>query len=160
MTVAVSAQPVAALRAQLSGNGAEHRRLLSEFKGRDDRIGYSALVHAAFLEAVGRHFTKDSTATDVVRYVADVRSRFDEVANAVNPRVGEQLILEALGKGTTDGVDTRTSATAMQFSSLPSWPTKGWTAPRWMSSSPRRGRQPNSCLTAIPDARALGYASV
>jgi hypothetical protein len=115
MTVAVSAQPVAALRAQLSGNGAEHRRLFREFKGRDDRIGYSALVHAAFLEAVGCRFTKDSTAADVVRYVADVRSRFDEVANAVDPRVGEQLVLEALGKGTTDGADTRTSATAMQF---------------------------------------------
>jgi hypothetical protein len=115
MTVEITAQPVAALRAQLSGNSSEHQRLVREFSGRDDRVAYSALVHAAFLEAVGRRFTKQSQAADVVEYVADVRSRIDEVADAVDPHAGEQLILEALGRGTSDGIDSRTSSIAMLF---------------------------------------------
>jgi hypothetical protein len=88
---------------------------MREFKGRDDRVAYSALVHAAFLEAVGRRFTKQSPASGIIEYVADVRSRADEIADAVDPRVGEQLILEILGRGTTDGIDSRTSSTAMLF---------------------------------------------
>lgn len=115
MTATITPHPLAALRAQLSGNGAEHRRLLRQFNGRDDKVYYSALVHAAFLEAVARRFAKATTTPQVIEYVADVRSRFDEVANAVDPRVGEQLILEVLGKGATDGVDTRTSSAAIQF---------------------------------------------
>jgi hypothetical protein len=115
MTVEITAQPIAALRAQLSGHVAEHKRLIKEFSDRDDRVAYSALVHAAFMEAVSRRFTRQSTASDVVEYVADVRSRADEIANAVDPRVGERLILEVLGKGTTYDIDTRTSSTAMLF---------------------------------------------
>jgi hypothetical protein len=115
MTTTVGELPVAALRAQLSGNGAEHRKLLAQFADREDRVGYSALVHAAFLEAVERRFANESAISGVIQYVADVRARFDEVAAVVDPRVGEQLILEALGNGTTDGIDSRTSSTAMQF---------------------------------------------
>jgi hypothetical protein len=115
MTVVITPQPVAALRAQLSGNSSEHQRLVREFGGRDDRVAYSALVHAAFLEAVGRRFTKQSQASDVIEYVADVRSREGAISTAVDPRVGEQLILEALGRGTTEGIDSKTSSTAMLF---------------------------------------------
>ena len=115
MTVVRTPQPVAALRAQLSGNSSEHQRLVREFAGRDDRVAYSALVHAAFLEAVGRRFPKQSQASDVIEYVTDVRSRAGAISAAVDPRVGEQLILEALGWGTTDNIDSRTSSTAMLF---------------------------------------------
>lgn len=115
MTVEITTKSIAALRAQLSGNSSEHQRLAGEFRGRDDRLAFSALVHAAFLEAVGRRFTKQSQASDVIEYVADVRSRFDKVADAVDPRAAEQLILEALGQGTTDGIDSRTSSIAMMF---------------------------------------------
>jgi hypothetical protein len=115
MTVTITAQPLAALRAQLSGNSSEHQRLLKEFNSRDARVAYSALVHAAFIEAVGHRFTKQSQTSSIIEYVADVRSRVEEIAGAVDPRVGEQLILEVLGRGTTDGIDSRTSSTAMLF---------------------------------------------
>jgi len=115
MTVEITPRPVAALRAQLSGNSPEHRRLISEFSGRDDRVAYSALVHAAFLDAVARRFTRQTQPSEVIEYVADVRSRTDEIAAAVDPKASEQLILEALGSGTTDGIDTKTSSTAMLF---------------------------------------------
>jgi hypothetical protein len=115
MTVEISAQPVAALRAQLSGDSPEHQRLVREFRSRDEKVAYSALEHAAFLEAVRRRFTKHSQVSDVIEYVADVRSRIDEIADAVDPRVGEQLILEALGKGTTGGIDSKTASVALLF---------------------------------------------
>jgi hypothetical protein len=115
MTVEVSAQSIAALRAQLSGNSSEHQRLVREFGGRDDKVAYSALVNAAFLEAVNRRFSRKSQTSDVIDYVADVRSRIDEAADAVDPRVGEQIIFEVLGRGTADGIDSRTSATARMF---------------------------------------------
>lgn len=115
MTVEITARPVAALRAQLSGNSAEHQQLVREFSGRDDKVAYSALVNAAFLEAVSHRFTRQSTEADVIDYVADVRSRIDGIADAVDPLAGEQIILEALGRGTADGIDSRTSATARMF---------------------------------------------
>lgn len=115
MNIEMTAQSIAALRAQLSGSSSEHQRLVREFSGRGDRVAYSALVNAAFLEAVGRRFTKQSKDSDVIEYVADVRSRIDEIADAVDPRAGEQIIFEALGRGTADGIDSRTSATARMF---------------------------------------------
>lgn len=115
MTVGIETRPIAALHAQLSGNAADHKRLLGEFNGRDDRVAYSALVHAAFIEAVGRRFTKQSGTPEIVEYVGDVRSRSDEIANAVDARLGEQLILEVLGRARTDGASTRASSTAMLF---------------------------------------------
>jgi hypothetical protein len=113
--VPIDTRPIAALRAQLSGNSADHKRLLAGFSGRDDRVAYSALVHAAFLEAVSRRFTKQSGMPEIVEYVGDVRSKSDAIASAVDPRVGEQLILEVLGRARTDGADTRASSTAMLF---------------------------------------------
>jgi hypothetical protein len=115
MTIEITVQSTAALRAQLSGNSSEHQRLVREFSSRDDRVAYSALVNAAFLEAVGRRFTKESKDSDVIEYVADVRSRIDAIADAVDPQAGEQIILEALGRRTADGIDSRTSATARMF---------------------------------------------
>jgi hypothetical protein len=114
MTGTITDAPVGALRAQLSGDVAEHKRLLGRFSGRDDRVAYSALVHAAFLEAVNRRFAQDVARTDVVAYVADVRSRFDEAAAAVDPRIGEHVILESLGRAFED-TDTKASSTAMLF---------------------------------------------
>jgi hypothetical protein len=89
--------------------------LVREFSGRDDKVAYSALVHAAFLEAVGHRFAKNSQTSEVIEYVADVRSRIDEIATAVDPRAGEQLILEALDRGTADDIDSKTSARARMF---------------------------------------------
>jgi hypothetical protein len=115
MTVEISAQPVAALRAQLSGDSSEHQRLVREFSNQDDKVAYSALEHAAFLEAVRRRFARHSQVSDVIEYVADVRSRTEEIADAVDPRAGEQLILEALGKGTADGIDSKTAPVTLLF---------------------------------------------
>lgn len=108
--------PLATLRAQLAGDTREHKRLLGQLAGRDDRVAYSALVHVAFLDAVDRRFgSRVASHTEIVDYVADVRSRLGEKAGVVDPQAGEQLILEVLGRGTTDGLDSQISSRAMFF---------------------------------------------
>jgi len=113
--MAVTDEQVAALRAQLAGNAAEHKRLFAELDRQGDALGYSALVNAAFFEAVDRRFGKQNTRADVIEFVADVRSRFDEVADEVDPRAAERVIFKVLGTGSTDDIDAQTSLTAKLY---------------------------------------------
>jgi hypothetical protein len=115
VTVAVTDQQVATLRAYLSGDATEHKRLLQQFDRDVDSAGYSALVTAAFFAAVDRRFGKDAARADVIEYVADVRSRLDEVADAVDPRAAERLIWEVLGEGSTGDLRGKSSARAKLF---------------------------------------------
>jgi hypothetical protein len=89
----VSDEQVAALRAQLSGNLQEHLRLLDQIDPVAARTGYSALVAAAFCEAVEQRFAPDAGAADVIEFAGSVRSRSDDAADKIDPRVAERLIL-------------------------------------------------------------------
>lgn len=111
----VSDAQVATLRAFLEGDKPRYNELLARLDRQADSLGYSALVTAAFFEAVDRRFSKQSTPSDVVEYVADVRSRSGDTADAVDPRVAERLIREVLGEGSTDDIDGRTSSTTKLF---------------------------------------------
>jgi hypothetical protein len=51
-------EQAAALRALLTGDAAENRRLGAEVRRDGSGAGYSALVNAAFFEAVDRRFGK------------------------------------------------------------------------------------------------------
>lgn len=108
--MSVTDQQVATLRAMLSGNRAEHKRLVAQLDQRGDGLGYSGLVTAAFIKAVDHRFGKASTQTDVIEFVSEARSRSDEIAEAVDPRVGERLILKVVSDASTDDIDARTSA--------------------------------------------------
>jgi hypothetical protein len=110
--MAVTDDQVAALRALLTGNIIENRRLLAQFDRQMDGAAYSALVTAAFFEAVDRRFGKEGTPARVIEYVADVRSRSDEIAEDVDASVGERMIQKVLVGESTDDLDSRTSATA------------------------------------------------
>jgi hypothetical protein len=110
--MSVTDQQVATLRAMLSGNRAEHKRLVAQLDRQSDGLGYSGLVTAAFIKAVDRRFGKASTRTDVIEFVAEARSRSDEIAETVDPRVGERLIRKVVSDESTDDIDARTSATA------------------------------------------------
>jgi len=113
--MAVTDEQVAALRALVTGDITENRRLLARFDRATDGAGYSALVNAAFFEAVDRRFGKGSAPADVAEYVADVRSRSDDIAEKVEPGVGERLIRKVLTGEPTDDIDSRSSATAKVF---------------------------------------------
>ena len=107
--MAVSAEEVATLRAYLAGNVAEYRRLHQQLDPVAARRGYAALLAAAFFEAVDRRFARpDTTAGDIVEYVADVRSRSARVGDALDPRSAERVIRHALGNGAIADLDNET----------------------------------------------------
>jgi hypothetical protein len=110
--MAVTDEQMAALRALLTGNVIENRRLLAQFERQIDGAAYSALVNAAFFEAVDRRFGKEAPSARVIDYVADVRSRSDEIAENVDANVGERMIRKVVVGESTDDLDSRTSATA------------------------------------------------
>jgi hypothetical protein len=111
----VTDEQVAALRALLTGDVDENRRLLAQLDRRTEGAGYSALVNAAFFEAVDRRFGKESAPASIVEYVADVRSRSDNLAAKINPNAGERVIQAVLTGEPADGIDSRTSATIKLF---------------------------------------------
>jgi hypothetical protein len=105
----VSDGQIATLRAFLEGDRPRYNELLGQLDREADSLGYSALVTAAFFEAVDRRFSKQTTRSDVV-YVAEARSRSGDIADAVDPRVAERLIHEVLGEGSTHDIDGWTSS--------------------------------------------------
>jgi len=107
----VTDDQVATLRAQLKGNLAEHRQLLSELDPDEANVGYAALIAAAFIEAAERRFIKDGRAADeseVIDFVARVRETDDEMPGIINPELAESMILHLLEKGTTIEADEST----------------------------------------------------
>jgi hypothetical protein len=96
---------VATLRAQLAGNLAEHKRLLADLDSPADGRGYSALLTAAFYNAVDSRFTTDSTLDEVTEFVADVRARSERIRDALDPRVAERVLISAVTNAGLDDLD-------------------------------------------------------
>lgn len=95
---------VATVRAYLSGDSEQFTRLNRELdRSPGATRSYVALVTAAFVEAVERRFTAQSSETEIIDYVADVRSRSDRLAERINPEAAEKMITAVFH----DGVDTR-----------------------------------------------------
>ncbi|TMQ95904.1 hypothetical protein ETD83_21945 [Actinomadura soli] len=97
----VTDDQVAALRAQLAGQGDEHYRLFNQLDPQAANIGYVALVAGAFFEAVRRRFIKDGSPADdaeIIDFVTSVRLRLEESESKLDPNVGETMIKIALGK--------------------------------------------------------------
>lgn len=111
----VTDKQVATLRAQLAGRMDEFKQLFGQLDWDAEGLTYVRLVDAGFFEAVDRRFGKGITANDVTQYVADVRSRFDAAAEAIDPRAGERLILEMLGHGSTADLDDKVAFRAKNF---------------------------------------------
>jgi hypothetical protein len=93
----VTNQQAAALHAQLAGNLADYERLLDGLDGTADSRGYSALLTAAFHNAIDLRFTRDSTLDEVTECVADIRARSQRLRDAIDPRVAEQVVVAAVG---------------------------------------------------------------
>jgi len=88
----VTDDQVAALRALLSDDMDRHRQLFGALDRAEAKKGYTALVTAAFIEAVERRFGTGYQATDIVTFVADVRARSDRLARELDPDVAERVI--------------------------------------------------------------------
>ncbi len=92
----VTDDEVAALRAHLSGDQALYHELYGRLDRSAIRITYTTLITAAFFEAVDRRFAGNGTAADVISFVADVRSRSDEIARTIDPQAAERVIRAVL----------------------------------------------------------------
>ncbi|MEV0662977.1 hypothetical protein ACIBI3_25235 [Actinomadura luteofluorescens] len=107
----VLAEQLATLRAQLAGQVDEHRRLLHRLDPEQAKLGYAALVAAAFVVAVERRFRQGKHAANdaqVIDFVASVREKDDDSAEIVNPKVAESMILTLLGRGSVDTIGENT----------------------------------------------------
>jgi hypothetical protein len=93
----VTDHQAATLRAQLAGDLEEHRQLLADLDGQADRQGYSAMLTAAFHNAVDLRFTRESTLDEVTAFVAGVRGRSERLAAALDLRIAERVIVAAVG---------------------------------------------------------------
>jgi hypothetical protein len=101
----VTDQQVATLRAQLAGNLAEYKRLLAGLDSKADGHGYSALLTAAFYNAVDSRFTTDSTLDEVTEFVADIRARTEQIRDALDPRIAERVLIAAFTNEDLDDLD-------------------------------------------------------
>jgi hypothetical protein len=96
---------VAVLRAQLAGDYDEHRRLLADLNSRGALGGYTALVTAAFIEAVDRRFGpghQDDAA--VTAFISDLRSRFPGADGEIDQAAAERIVRKALGRGSISDI--------------------------------------------------------
>jgi hypothetical protein len=105
--MAVTDRQVATLRAQLAGDLEEHKRLLTHFDEKSDARPYVTLTNAAFFKAVDRRFNSDTTADDIIGFVADVRSRSENVRATLDPRVAERVLLAVVKDGDVSDLDRR-----------------------------------------------------
>jgi hypothetical protein len=104
----VTADQVATLRAYLAGDFDSHKRLFGQLDRTAAQAGYTALLTAAFFEAVDRRFAQSGTPADVVEFVADIRARHLKDADEIDPRAAERLILAILTDEEVDDLDTST----------------------------------------------------
>jgi hypothetical protein len=104
--MSVTDDQIAALRAQLAGDYDEHRRLLADLNTRGALAGYTALVTAAFIEAVDRKFGPGHRDDgDVIEFIGDVRARFPGADDEIDPAGAERVVRKALGRGSISDLD-------------------------------------------------------
>ncbi len=103
----ISPEQVAAVRALLTRDMDEHLRLTAQIRQANGLMGYNRLILTAFCEAVGRRFGTRYTLTDIVEYVAEVRTRLRNPDRGIDPNIAERLIRKALGEGTIQDIDKK-----------------------------------------------------
>jgi predicted nucleic acid-binding protein len=109
----VSDDQVATLRALLSDDRDRYRQLFSGLDRAEAKKGYTALVTAAFAEAVERRFGTSYQGADIVEFVASLRSRSDQVAAELDPDVAERVIRVVLEDAPVDDL-SRNAITGAQ----------------------------------------------
>jgi hypothetical protein len=111
MSMAVTDEQVATLQAQLAGDVDEHRRLLERLDPVAARTGYTALITAAFFQAVDRRFVRNGRTVDdseIIQFVGSLRARSKEAGESIDPVAAERLIKHSLGHGSITDLDGKT----------------------------------------------------
>lgn len=106
--MAVTTEQVATLRAFLVRDFEQYERLHEQLDPVAARTGYTALIAAAFVEAVDRRFGSNSADADVVEFVGEARARFDPDGDAIDPRAAERMIRAVYTDEEIGDLDTET----------------------------------------------------
>lgn len=85
------------MRAYLSGDQEIFQRLNRMLdRSKPSARAYRALLIGVFTEAVSLRFSEQTPRTEVIDYVADLRSRGDDIAEALNPDDAERMIMAVI----------------------------------------------------------------
>jgi hypothetical protein len=106
----VSDEQVEALRAFLALESDQVRRLTKQLVEAGRAEGYGELVYAAFVSAIRRHFSPTWTLTEVIRFVASMRTRLLADDTDIDPLTAEILIKRALGDRIATELDEKSRA--------------------------------------------------
>jgi hypothetical protein len=109
--MAVTDQQVSVLRALMGCDAEGYGRLLAGLDRDADKVGFAALLGCCFYEAVDRRFVTDgriADASEVIEFVGEARAGSVELANGLDARVAERVILFGLGEGSLDDVNGST----------------------------------------------------
>lgn len=99
MSMPVTDEQVATLRAALTDDMDRYRQLFGQLDWAAAKKSFTALVAAAFGLAVERRFGQGDQRADIVTFVGDVRSRSDRLARELDPELSERVIRAVLGDG-------------------------------------------------------------
>jgi len=112
MPVQVTDDIEAAARAYLRGDTAEYNQRIAELgRARETTVAFRAMVYAAFLLTVQYKFSKDTPREEIIDFVAEIRSRSDDLPDTIDPTAAERQITSVFTGENTDDVDTRMELT-------------------------------------------------
>jgi hypothetical protein len=106
----VTDQQVAVIRALMGRDAETYRRLRAELDRKADRLGFLTVLCCCFIEAVERRFDRGGSlagAAEIIEFVADVRTRTPEAADALDARTAERVIWYALDDSGLDDMDSK-----------------------------------------------------
>lgn len=103
----VTDEQIAPLRAQLSGRTEEHQRLFAQLSREDKQTGYRALVTSAFMIAVQRRFSRETSPAALVEFVSEMRAHSDSLAEKIDPRVAERVLRAVYTNDRLSDLDAR-----------------------------------------------------
>lgn len=96
-----------AMRAYLAGDMDEFGRISDALDPAESRaLGY--LIPAAFFTAANRRFSDTDNRMEIIDFVGRLRGRSDRVAEALDPRVAERLLVAAVSDAEIDDIDGET----------------------------------------------------
>jgi hypothetical protein len=106
--MAITADQVATLKAFLDQDFDKYEQLYRRLDPELAQTGYTALIAAAFVEAVDERFGKAQTDAEVVEFVAAARARFDDTGDRIDPHAAERMIRAVYTDEQIDDLDTET----------------------------------------------------
>ena len=100
----VTSDQLKAMRLLLVGDIGGYERIQEE-SSHATASSNGALISATFFTAAERRFTENSSRTDVVEFVGNLRARSDSLAADLDPRVAERLLLATFTDEEIDDIE-------------------------------------------------------